>query len=85
MSSPEPFQEQTTVSMDGDTEVAETYPDHSISRENDMTSNFYEGPKVTEKETNSDPMHPSQFPDGGFTAWLTVLGGFCALFVSFGK
>jgi len=29
-------------------------------------------------------MDPSQFPDGGTKAWLTVLGGFCCLFVSFG-
>ena len=30
------------------------------------------------------PMHPSQFPEGGRRAWLTILGGFCCLFVSFG-
>ncbi|RPA98942.1 MFS general substrate transporter [Choiromyces venosus 120613-1] len=28
--------------------------------------------------------HPSSFPDGGPTAWLSVLGGFAALFCSFG-
>ncbi|KAH8151566.1 uncharacterized protein LAJ45_04187 [Morchella importuna] len=28
--------------------------------------------------------HPSQFPDGGLTAWLAVLGGFSCLFCSFG-
>ncbi|PWW74953.1 MFS general substrate transporter [Tuber magnatum] len=28
--------------------------------------------------------HPSSFPDGGGTAWLCVLGGFAALFCSFG-
>ncbi|KAJ6170991.1 MFS transporter asaE [Penicillium chermesinum] len=27
---------------------------------------------------------PGPPPDGGFHAWLTVLGGFCGLFVSFG-
>ena len=27
---------------------------------------------------------PASFPDGGTKAWLTVLGGFCCLFVSFG-
>lgn len=27
----------------------------------------------------SHPMHPSQFPDGGLKAWMTVLGGFCCL------
>ena len=29
-------------------------------------------------------MDPASFPDGGVKAWTTVLGGFCALFVSFG-
>ena len=29
-------------------------------------------------------MDPSSFPDGGFEAWLVVLGASCALFVSFG-
>ncbi|KAL9110111.1 MAG: hypothetical protein Q9227_005305 [Pyrenula ochraceoflavens] len=29
-------------------------------------------------------MDPSSFPDGGIKAWSCVLGGFCALFVSFG-
>lgn len=32
----------------------------------------------------SNPWHPSQFPDGGAKAWLVVLGGFCCLFCSFG-
>ncbi|KAH6653061.1 major facilitator superfamily transporter [Truncatella angustata] len=27
---------------------------------------------------------PADFPDGGLDAWLTVLGGFCALFCTFG-
>jgi len=27
---------------------------------------------------------PSSFPDGGTQAWLTVLGGFCCLFNSWG-
>lgn len=30
------------------------------------------------------PFHPSQFPDGGKQAYLTLLGGFCCLFCSFG-
>lgn len=29
-------------------------------------------------------MDPKSFPDGGRDAWLCVLGGFCALFCSFG-
>ncbi len=27
---------------------------------------------------------PDDFPDGGFQAWLVVMGGFCAVFCSFG-
>ena len=27
---------------------------------------------------------PGDFPDGGFEAWLVILGGWCCLFVSFG-
>lgn len=45
--------------------------------------------KTTERQTapSSEPVspfHPSQFPDGGRDAWLTLLGGFCCLFCSFG-
>lgn len=29
-------------------------------------------------------MDPASYPDGGPRAWLTVAGGMCALFVSFG-
>lgn len=29
-------------------------------------------------------MDPSSFPDGGWEAWLVVLGSFCNMFVSFG-
>lgn len=29
-------------------------------------------------------MDPSSFPDGGWQAWLVVLGSFCNMFVSFG-
>lgn len=28
--------------------------------------------------------NPADFPDGGFEAWLVILGGWCGLFVSFG-
>jgi len=35
--------------------------------------------KIELTSPNSD-----DFPDGGFQAWLVVLGGFCAVFCSFG-
>ncbi|KAK7705989.1 hypothetical protein SLS57_009906 [Botryosphaeria dothidea] len=54
-------------------------------------------PQVNEKLPNGDAekggpphapqnpmMDPKSFPDGGLDAWLCVLGGFCALFCSFG-
>jgi len=28
--------------------------------------------------------NPDDFPDGGLQAWLVVVGGFCAVFCSFG-
>lgn len=31
-----------------------------------------------------NPMHPSQFPDGGMKAYFCLLGSFCAMFCSFG-
>ncbi|KAH9207661.1 major facilitator superfamily domain-containing protein [Leptodontidium sp. 2 PMI_412] len=37
--------------------------------------------QLMEKGTGPDP---NAFPDGGFEAWLVVLGGFCAVFCSFG-
>lgn len=41
---------------------------------------------VSEKPQGPPPgaFDPRQNPDGGLKAWLTVLGGFCALFCSFG-
>jgi len=41
-------------------------------------------PTIVQAPVMPPAMDPSQFPDGGTKAWLTVLGGFCCLFVSFG-
>lgn len=41
-------------------------------------------PTIVQAPVVPPAMDPSQFPDGGTKAWLTVLGGFCCLFVSFG-
>jgi hypothetical protein len=43
-----------------------------------------EKPPQTGPPEGMNPWHPSAFPDGGAKAWLTVLGSFCAMFVSFG-
>lgn len=34
--------------------------------------------------SSTNPLHPSQFPEGGRQAYLCLLGGFCCLFCSFG-
>ena len=38
----------------------------------------------TPQEKESTGPNPMVFPDGGFEAWLVVLGGFCAMFCGFG-
>jgi hypothetical protein len=38
----------------------------------------------TQPKTEWIGPNPDDFPDGGFEAWLVVLGGFCAVFSSFG-
>jgi len=46
-----------------------------------------EGPKQEprpELETKSTAPNPNDFPDGGFQAWLVVMGGFCGIFCGFG-
>jgi hypothetical protein len=40
---------------------------------------------LEKQKTEVSMHHPSAFPDGGFTAWLCVLGGFASLFCSFGE
>lgn len=41
------------------------------------------GPE-TKLKTESTGPNPNDFPDGGFQAWLVVVGGFCAVFCGFG-
>ena len=38
-------------------------------------------PETTLKKELTGP-NPNDFPDGGFQAWLVVVGGFCAIFCS---
>lgn len=52
------------------------------ARENEARRNDLE--KLETKHTEVSMHHPSQFPDGGLQAWMTVLGGFACLFCSFG-
>jgi hypothetical protein len=56
-----------------------------ISEEGDLTRKESVEAQTPVAETPRNPMiDPSSFPDGGVEAWVVVLGGFCALFVSFG-
>jgi hypothetical protein len=63
--------------------------EHSPVRKKEMD---LEQSSSTEKHTEPaqsstppvSPYHPSQFPDGGKSAYLCLLGGFCLLFCSFG-
>lgn len=40
--------------------------------------------KINEPSGPPAPSDPGPPPDGGYEAWMTVLGAFCGLFVSFG-
>jgi MFS family permease len=63
--------------------------EHSPVRKEEMD---FEQSSSTEKHTKPtqsstppvSPYHPSQFPDGGKSAYLCLLGAFCLLFCSFG-
>lgn len=61
------------------------------NRENDQTEtseNHFEKPLDNPSEKTdaapSGPPGPGSPPDGGFQAWMVVVGAFCGLFVSFG-
>ena len=41
-------------------------------------------PVQEQRDPRPKILDPSQFPDGGFEAWLCVGGGFCCAFCSFG-
>jgi hypothetical protein len=55
-----------------------TAPDVEKQDESNKLANEMPAPQAV------NPMHPSQFPDGGAQAWLVVFGGFTGLVVSFG-
>lgn len=67
-------------SVDSDGEKPTTNP---TTDTNMNSATIVPTPGAMEKGAVS-PMHPSQFPDGGTQAWLTIVGSFCILIVSFG-
>ena len=63
--------------------------DHSESSDVEIIKDSMpEGEAEPEPETKlkveSTGPNPKDFPDGGLQAWLVVVGGFCAIFCSFG-
>lgn len=70
-------QDGNTMSS-GSTEVAVSRGSYDDKQKQDVENQPQAPP------SKPSMMDPSSFPDGGFEAWGTVLGGFCALFVSFG-
>jgi hypothetical protein len=58
-------------------------PDHCDAHSNSSKSSHEQQPEQTPKPMNPW-MDPASFPDGGATAWLTVLAAACCFFVSWG-
>ncbi|OAX79793.1 hypothetical protein ACJ72_05887 [Emergomyces africanus] len=73
-------------------------PDRGSSKSSDILGLDASHPPATENHADEDierkaledgsptnpVIDPTAFPDGGVEAWTVVLGGFCALFASFG-
>ena len=72
----------------------EVYIPHNQSTEAGIPPTIPNNPKESDselamstsskEEAKPNMMDPASFPDGGLHAWLTCVGGFCCLFVSFG-
>lgn len=81
-----PMMDQTKAEGGALSEPDPLYPPHANehSDEESKTGDVEQG--VSEKPRGPPPgaFDPRQNPDGGSKAWLCVLGGFCALFCSFG-
>ena len=72
---------------------ANIWPDPANVVEADMEKGGVAPPRSrSQSQSSSDPqsppapggVNPADFPDGGFEAWLVVLGGWCTLFCTFG-
>jgi hypothetical protein len=59
--------------------VKDSMPDQEAELEQEPRPEPDTRPKIESTGPN-----PDDFPDGGFQAWLVVVGGFCAVFSSFG-
>ncbi|KAK9412855.1 putative Major facilitator superfamily (MFS) profile domain-containing protein [Seiridium unicorne] len=69
------------ASQQNETE-ANIFPEPNNAVEADMEKG---GVAAPQRPAGAPPgFSPADFPDGGRDAWLTVLGGFCAMFCTFG-
>ena len=73
---------ETTETMDSKHHHDEA-TGHS-THDSDSPASENELPADEEKKPVNPMMDPSQFPDGGAKAWLTVAGASACMFVSFG-
>jgi len=63
----------------------EGHGEKTTSNRSSATLSAPEADHATEPpKPSTSGVDPASFPDGGLEAWLAVLGGFMALFVSFG-
>ncbi|KAM0277433.1 hypothetical protein ACHAQH_005797 [Verticillium albo-atrum] len=69
---------------------ADIYPEPAIVAQADMEKSGISPTARTETDVEAAPsgsppgINPADFPEGGLEAWLVVLGGWCALFCTFG-
>lgn len=75
--------EKNGVENEDDAAFANSSDESHDGNTNHATDNT-EAEKAAAPPAKNMMMDPSSFPDGGRQAWMTVVGGFCALFVSFG-
>ena len=70
----------------GEKDVSEFVPEETDANINPVVADTVNDPEKAgeEKPAPVNPMHPSQFPDGGAKAWSVLFGAWCCLFVSFG-
>jgi len=78
-----PFQDIPTDQSDSSfvDNSKESMPERDIEGESKQEPQPEPGTNL--KIVSTGP-NPDDFPDGGFQAWLVVMGGFCAIFCGFG-
>ena len=62
---------------------AHSSPTMEATHENE-TKTGIDSIELPDRRLEVQPAAPSSFPDGGLRAWMSVLGGFCSCFSSYG-